>query len=162
MLRDDVLREKYLLQVEVIDSDEEDDIEMREDQKILQLMMNNAYADEEIDKLIETFSMMGYKGTQKIHSGELIDNDIRLSENIRNALDDIREIQRMPFNRQGDIERRRFLSRFPNISELIGVSLTVDHLLPCLQELVSLDIITFSLNWTMGVLRVRVRRDSSN
>lgn len=72
-------------------------------------MMQNAYADEEIDKLIETFSMLGYKGTQKIHSGELIDNDIRLSENIRNALDDIREIQRMPFNRQGDIERRRFL-----------------------------------------------------
>lgn len=105
---------------------------MEEEQRILKLMMQNSYADDEIDKLIETFNMMGYKGIQKIHSGELIDNDIRLSENIRNALDDIREIQRMPFNRQGDIERRRFLSKYPSIAELIGVSLTVDHLLPCL------------------------------
>lgn len=29
--KEDVLREKYLLKVEVIDSDEEDDIEMKED-----------------------------------------------------------------------------------------------------------------------------------
>ena len=58
--------------------------------------MENTYADAEIDKLIETFSELGFKGTQKIYNGELIDNDIRLSENIRNALDDIREVLRMP------------------------------------------------------------------
>ena len=62
-------------------------------------MMENSYADAEIDKLIETFSELGFKGTQKIHNGEIIDNDIRLSENIRNALDEIREVMRIPLSR---------------------------------------------------------------
>ena len=105
---------------------------MLEDQRILQMMMHHSYADEEIDKLIETFSMLRTTQTQKIYNGEIIDNDIRLSENIRNALDDIKEIRRLPQNRQGDIERRRFLQRYPDIAELIGVSYTVDNLLPVL------------------------------
>ena len=75
-----------------MDENDEEDIEMQRDQRLLKMMMQNTYPDAEIDKLIETFSEMGFKGTQKIHKGEIIDNDIRLSENIRNALDDIREV----------------------------------------------------------------------
>ena len=56
--KEDPLSEKFLLRVEYVDSDEEDDAEMLEDQRILQMMMHHSYADEEIDKLIETFSML--------------------------------------------------------------------------------------------------------
>ena len=54
--------------------------------------MSGDYPDEEIDKLIETFKMSGSKEKQKIFNGELIDNDIRLSENIREAIEEIRSV----------------------------------------------------------------------
>jgi hypothetical protein len=47
---------------------------------ILKMMMEYDYPDAEIDKLIETFAILGLQGRQNIYSGEMIDNDIRLSE----------------------------------------------------------------------------------
>lgn len=100
------------------------------------MMMENDYPDAEIDKLIETFSMLGLQGKQKIYSGEMIDNDIRLSEQIREALDDIRTLMKSSNTRSNDIEKRKFLQRYPEVAELIGVSFTVDYLLPALSEFV--------------------------
>jgi len=58
-------------------------------------MMSSDYPDAEIDKVLETFSMSGQlAGTNKILNGEYIDNDIRLSENIREAIDEIKSIQK--------------------------------------------------------------------
>ena len=56
-------------------------------------MMTSEYADAEIDKLLETFSMSGqFKNT--IVNGEYIENDIRLSESIREAIEEIKQVQR--------------------------------------------------------------------
>ena len=40
-------------------SEEIDDREIEEEKSMLKSMMNNEYIDEEIDKLIETFAMLG-------------------------------------------------------------------------------------------------------
>ena len=69
-------------------------------------------------------------------NGEFIENDIRLSESIRDAIDDIKHMQRPASNKSGIIEKRRFLQRYMETAELLDVSLTVEHLLPCLYEIV--------------------------
>jgi len=69
-------------------SDEEDKILEREDY-ILKLMMQNEYPDAEIDKLLETFKMSG-NFKNDILNGEFIENDIRLSEAIREAIEEIK------------------------------------------------------------------------
>lgn len=52
-------------------------------------MMDDTYADAEIDKLLETFSAtMKMNGNN--HNGEYIENDIRLSESIRDTIDEIK------------------------------------------------------------------------
>lgn len=72
-----------------------------------------------------------------ILNGEFIENDIRLSEAIREAIEDIKTIQKVPLNKKGDMEKRRFLARYTEVAELLGVSFTVEHLLPALLEIVS-------------------------
>ena len=48
--------------------------------------------DAEIDKLLETFSMSGLiKGIQN-GGGDYIENDIRINENIRDAIDEVKMI----------------------------------------------------------------------
>lgn len=98
-------------------------------------MMNTDYVDDEIDKLLETLSTTIKMNNNNIN-GEFIENDIRLSENIRDTIDEIKQMQRAPNNKSGIIERRRFLQRYMDIAELLGVSLTVEHLLPALNEIV--------------------------
>lgn len=53
--------------------------------------MSSEYADAEIDKLLETFSMSG-QFKNNLVNGEYIENDIRLSEAIRDAIDEIKQI----------------------------------------------------------------------
>lgn len=98
--------------------------------------MSGAYPDQEIDKLIETFTMSGFQGKQTILNGELIDNDIRLSEQIRETVDEVRQMQKLGNTRANQVEKRKFLVRYMEIAELLGVSLTVEHLLPCLLDIV--------------------------
>ena len=38
--------------------------------------------------------------------------------------------------RSQEIEKRKFLTRYMEVAELLGVSLTVEHLLPALLEIV--------------------------
>ena len=45
-------------------------------------------------------------------------------------------MQRPAGNKSGIIERRKFLQRYIEIAELLDVVLTVEHLLPCLYEIV--------------------------
>ena len=57
------------------------------------MMAGGEYPDAEIDKLLETFSMSGQLFQNKnILNGEFIENDIRLNENIRDAIEEIKQI----------------------------------------------------------------------
>lgn len=77
-------------------------------------------------------------GKNVILNGEFIENDIRLSESIRETIEEIKLIHKSPSNKSGDLEKRKFLERYCQIAELLGVSLTVEHLLPAIQTLVIL------------------------
>jgi hypothetical protein len=71
-------------------------------------MMANEYPDIEIDKLIESFKLSGtFKND--ILNGDFIENDIRLSEQIREAIEEIKIIQRTSHTKSGDLEKRKFL-----------------------------------------------------
>lgn len=109
---------------------------MERESNILKLMMANEYPDAEIDKLLETFKMSG-NFKNDILNGEFIENDIRLSEAIREAIEEVKLVQRAPNNKSGDLEKRKFLQRYMEVADLLGVSLSVEHLLPVLLELVS-------------------------
>ena len=69
-------------------------------------------------------------------SGEYIENDIRLSESIRDAIEEVKQVQRLGTTRVSEIERRKFLQRFMEVAETLGVALTVEHLLPCIGDIV--------------------------
>jgi hypothetical protein len=81
------LRQSLLIEAHIVDEDEELDNE----NALLHAMMSSEYADAEIDKLLETFSMSG-QFKNNLVNGEYIENDIRLSEAIRDAIDEIKQI----------------------------------------------------------------------
>jgi len=62
---------------------------LEREESILKLMKQNEYPDAEIDKLLETFKMSG-NFKNDILNGEFIENDIRLSEAIREAIEEIK------------------------------------------------------------------------
>lgn len=105
--------------------------------------MDSSYADEEIDNILETLgsklSTLGSVGS----AGEFLDNDIRLSDAIREAIEEIKKVQRPQNNKSGEMERRHFLSTYMDTAELLGVSLAVEHLLPALIDLVKISHLTF-------------------
>ena len=107
-------------------------------------MMGSEYADAEIDKLLETFSMSGqFKNT--IVNGELIENDIRLSEAIREAIEEIKQLQKLGTSKVGDMDKRKYLAKYTDVAELLGVSMTVEHLLPLLSDLVLFSLILMNI-----------------
>ena len=53
-------------------------------------MMSSAYVDEEIDNILETFGSRLQSSSG--FNGEMIDNDIRLSEQIREAIEELKNI----------------------------------------------------------------------
>ena len=71
----------------------------------------DTYPDAEIDKLLETFKLtIGERGFKNdILNGDFIENDIRLSEQIREAIEEIKIIQRTAHTKSGDLEKRKFL-----------------------------------------------------
>ncbi len=71
-----------------------------------------------------------------ILNGEFIENDIRLSEAIREAIEEIKFVQRPNTSKSAELEKRKFLDKYFTVAELLGVSLTVEHLLPTILELV--------------------------
>jgi hypothetical protein len=95
---------KYLL-IEVHKYDESEDLD--NEQRILKMMMDGSYADEEIDNILETFA--GKLNSAASFNGEYLDNDIRISENIRGTIDEIKQLQRAAGNKAGELDRRRFL-----------------------------------------------------
>ena len=98
-------------------------------------MMSYDDTDAEIDKLLETFSMSGLN-IMKMSAGDFIENDIRLTEQIRDAIDELKQFSRAAASKNQDMEKRKFLQRYMESAELLGVSLTVEHLLPCLIQIV--------------------------
>lgn len=96
--------------------------------------MNNEYPDAEIDKLLQTFKITG---KNDILNGEFIENDIRLSESIRDAIEEIKFVQRPNTSKSAELEKKKFLEKYYKVAELLGVSLTVEHLLPAIIDLVS-------------------------
>lgn len=86
--------------------------------------------------MLETFKLTGtFKND--ILNGEFIENDIRLSEAIREAIEEIKFVQRPNTSKSAELEKRKFLDKYFTVAELLGVSLTVEHLLPALLDLVS-------------------------
>jgi len=71
-----------------------------------------------------------------ILNGEFIENDIRLSEAIREGIEEIKFVQRPNTSKSAELEKRKFLDKYFTVAELLGVSLTVEHLLPAILELV--------------------------
>jgi hypothetical protein len=85
--------------------------------------------------LLETFKLTGtFKND--ILNGEFIENDIRLSESIREAIEEIKFVQRPNTSKSAELEKKKFLEKYFKTAELLGVSLTVEHLLPAIVELV--------------------------
>ena len=90
-----------------------------------------------------------------IVNGEFIDNDIRLSEAIRETIDEIKQMQRPAQNKTAENEKRKFLLRTMEIAELLGVSLTVEHLLPAINEIVD-HIIGFN-EWLYSSSKIKAQ-----
>ena len=118
-----------------VDSDNEEILER--DKEILKMMMNNEYPDAEIDKLLETIKMTG-NFKNDIINGDYIENDIRLSESIREAIEEIKIIQRPNTSKSAELDKKKFIDKYYTVAELLGVSLTVEHLLPAIISLVSI------------------------
>jgi hypothetical protein len=85
--------------------------------------------------LLETFKLTG-SFKNDILNGEFIENDIRLSEAIREAIEEIKFVQRPNTSKSAELEKKKFLEKYFTTAELLGVSLTVEHLLPALVDLV--------------------------
>ena len=71
-----------------IDSDNEEILER--DNQIMKMMRDNVYPDSEIDKLLESFKVSAGNFKNDILNGDFIENDIRLSESIREAIEEIK------------------------------------------------------------------------
>lgn len=85
--------------------------------------------------MLETFKLTG-SFKNDILNGEFIENDIRLSEAIREAIEEIKFVQRPNTSKSAELEKKKFLEKYFTTAELLGVSLTVEHLLPALVDLV--------------------------
>jgi hypothetical protein len=115
--------------------DDSDDEEEAREAKAMQLGLTHKYPDADIDRLLESFKSSG-SFKNDILNGEFIENDIRLSESIREAIEEIKQVQRPSINKSSELDKRKFLQRYHEIAELLGVSLTVEHLLPAILEIV--------------------------
>lgn len=90
-------------------------------------MMTIEDVDEEVDKLLETFTLSGLmKNNHLVSQGDFIDNDIRLNDQIRDLIDEVKSLQKPANNKNQEMERRKFLQRYIEVSEMLGVSLTVE------------------------------------
>lgn len=68
-----------------------DDDDSDENEAMIKMMQSGEYPDAEIDKLLETLNVQG-NFNSNILNGDFIENDIRLSENIREAISEIKQI----------------------------------------------------------------------
>lgn len=50
-------------------------------------------------------------------------------------------MQKSSSTRTSEMEKRKFLARYMEVAEILGVSLTVEHLLPCLSEIVRINFV---------------------
>ena len=97
------------------------------------------YPDAEIDKVLQALKDKGVVFNNDILNGEYIENDIRLSEAIREAIEEIKFALRTNNTKAAEVDKRRLLQKYYETAEMIGVSLTVEHLLPCIIELFKQD-----------------------
>lgn len=81
---------------------------LNQEELILRKMMSFDDTDAEIDKLLETFSMSGFN-MMKISAGDFIENDIRLTEQIRDAIDEVKQLARPAASKNQEMEKRKFL-----------------------------------------------------
>ena len=78
--------------------------------------MKGEYPDAEIDKLLETFDMNGMLSKNMLN-GEFIDNDIRLSDAIRDTIDEIKLMERSDLTKTGCPTKKAFLMRYIEVAE---------------------------------------------
>ena len=78
---------------------------------------NHAYPDEEIDKILQSFKDKGVVFKNDILNGEYIENDIRLSDAIREAIEEIKLTQRINNSKSAEIEKKKFLEKYYQTAE---------------------------------------------
>lgn len=129
-----MLTKNFELNVNLLENQEDE--ESDENEMMIKLMQSGEYPDADIDKLLETLNVSG-NFNSNILNGDFVENDIRLSENIREAISEIKQIQARSGNKVADrVEKKRFLFKYVEVSKLIGTSLTVEYLLPTLADIV--------------------------
>lgn len=109
----DNLRKYFVLEAHNLDDDYEDE----DEKKFMRWMMNGADADAEIDKILETFQATGLLASSIALNGDFLENDIRLSENIREIIDEIKMVQRPNTNKAAILDKKRFLQRYMEKAE---------------------------------------------
>lgn len=142
-----MLTKNFELNVNLLENQEDE--ESDENEMMIKLMQSGEYPDADIDKLLETLNVSG-NFNSNILNGDFVENDIRLSENIREAISEIKQIQARSGNKVADrVEKKRFLFKYVEVSKLIGTSLTVEYLLPTLADIVK----TFNVLIILGQVR---------
>jgi hypothetical protein len=88
-----------------------------------------------------------------------------LSDQIRDAIEEIKQLQRIggsSTSRANDLDKKKWLQKYVEVAELLGVGLTVEHLLPALTEFVSFIKCNFILNSSNKMRLQDVTKDSSS
>ena len=66
--------------------------------------------------MLETFNMAGQltsgNGGGSYLNGELLDNDIRFSDSIRESIDEIKYVQKLGASKSNELEKARFLGKY--------------------------------------------------
>ena len=105
------------------------------------MMLSGEHPDAEIDKLLETFgvqvSQIGLIPMQNFFNGGIIENDMRVREELREQIEEVRAIfKNWTSEKTSETTRKLFLMQLAETADALGVSLTVEHLLPGLLDLI--------------------------
>ena len=125
------------------EEEESDDSYVSEDsanRRAMAMMLSGEHPDAEIDKLLETFgvqvSQIGLIPMQNFFKGEIIENDMRVREELREQIDEVRAIfKNWTSDKTSETTRKLFLMQLPETADSLGVSLAVEHLLPGLLDI---------------------------
>ena len=101
----------------------------------MEMMLSGEHPDTEIDQLLESFgvqiSQIGLIPTSNFFKGEIPEQNERLGEEIREVIDEKRFIYKnWSTDKLTEKQRKKFLSKLTEQADILGVALSVEHLLP--------------------------------
>jgi hypothetical protein len=131
------------LDEDMYEDDEELHSEELADRLSMEMQLAGENPDEEIDKLLETLFdiQVGTSlASSKFFNGDFIANDIRLGAELRQLIGECEQIAADWFQKTtSEVNKKNFLVQINEKAEHLGVSLTVEHLLPALQKIIISD-----------------------